>query len=204
MLTDPQNCEIHCEGLPAKASPRCSTRFQSPPAWKPGILEIHQIATNLGNSFVFDLARRHHHDARCRCYLWHHAISQRSASFRRVSIRVGRSAAMQSDVSTPVDLQPLTPFLLTHLHGDHVGYPPPDGRSSDGTYRRTGVSDVADNVPLQKFVDRELPDSDYPVPTDINFQKNYRDSFKRKSRLAMESSVFAGLQRPVRGAAQIG
>jgi hypothetical protein len=63
----------------------------------------------------------------------------------------------------------------THLHGDHVGYLPPDGPlSSDGTYRLTGVSDVAAIVPIQRFVDRAWPDYTYPVPADIDFQKNYR------------------------------
>jgi hypothetical protein len=65
--------------------------------------------------------------------------------------------------------------LLTHLHGDHVGSLPPEGPlSHDGTYRITGVSDVAGIVPILRFVDHAWPDYTYPVPAEADFQKNYR------------------------------
>jgi hypothetical protein len=66
-------------------------------------------------------------------------------------------------------------FLLTHLHGDHVGYVSPDTPlSPEGNYRLTGVSDVAAIVPIGRFVDRAWPDFTYPIPADLDFQKNYR------------------------------
>ncbi|MGC2505021.1 MAG: hypothetical protein WA369_00075, partial [Candidatus Acidiferrales bacterium] len=85
---------------------------------------------------------------------------------------IGRYAKRRFDAS---GLTTIDTFLLTHLHGDHVGYLPPDGPlSADGTYRLTGVSDVAAIVPIQRFVDRAWPDYTYPAPTDADFQKNYR------------------------------
>ena len=62
---------------------------------------------------------------------------------------IGGYAKRRFDVS---ELTSIDTFLLMHLHGDHVGYLPPDGSlSSDGTYRLTSVSDVAAIIPIQKF-----------------------------------------------------
>jgi hypothetical protein len=91
---------------------------------------------------------------------------------RRPGEWIGRYAKHRLDAS---GLTTIHAFLLTHLHGDHVGYLPPDGPlSSDGTYRLTGVSDVAAIVPIQKFVDRAWPDYAYPAPVNFDFLENYR------------------------------
>src|ERR1700733_11780746 len=43
------------ESLPAKLLRAAAPVFKALPAWKPGILEIHQIATNRGNSALLIL-----------------------------------------------------------------------------------------------------------------------------------------------------
>jgi hypothetical protein len=98
---------------------------------------------------------------------------------RRPGEWIGRYAKRRLEAS---GLTAIDTFLLTHLHGDHVGYLPPDGPlSSDGTYRLTGVSDVAAIVPISRFVDRAWPDYTYPVPANGDFQKNYRAFLQAQS-----------------------
>ena len=43
------------ESLPAKLLRAAAPVFKALPAWKPGVLEIHQIATNRGNSALLIL-----------------------------------------------------------------------------------------------------------------------------------------------------
>src|ERR1700726_2966996 len=43
------------ESLPAKLLRAAAPVFNALPAWKPGVLEIHQIATNRGNSALLIL-----------------------------------------------------------------------------------------------------------------------------------------------------
>jgi hypothetical protein len=74
-------------------------------------------------------------------------------------------------------------FLLTHLHGDHVGALAAElPLSADGAYRLTGISDVAAIVPVLRFVDRAWPDYSYPAPADADFQKNYRAFLQAQSK----------------------
>jgi beta-lactamase superfamily II metal-dependent hydrolase len=162
------------ESLPAKLLRAAAPVFKALPAWKPGILEIHQIATNRGNSTLLILpdGTTMMVDAGAIYGTTPYLSDPLPSGQHRPGEWIGRYAKRRFDAS---GLTTIDTFLLTHLHGDHVGYLPPDGPlSSDGTYRLTGVSDVAAIVPIQRFVDRAWSDYTYPVPADIDFQKNYR------------------------------
>ena len=162
------------ESLPAKLLRAAAPVFKALPAWKPGILEIHQIATNRGNSTLLILpdGTTMMVDAGAIYGTTPYLSDPLPSGQHRPGEWIGRYAKRRFDAS---GLTTIDTFLLTHLHGDHVGYLPPDGPlSSDGTYRLTGVSDVVAIVPIERFVDRAWPDYTYPVPADIDFQKNYR------------------------------
>ena len=65
-------------------------------------------------------------------------------------------------------------FVGSHLHGDHIGAVGPNAPiSSDGTYRLTGISEVAALVPVRKVIDRGYPSYDYPAPPEEPSWKNY-------------------------------
>ena len=162
------------ESLPAKLLRAAAPVFKALPAWKLGVLEIHQIATNRGNSALLILpdGTAMMVDAGAIYGTTPYLSDPLPSGQRRPGEWIGRYAKRRIEAS---GLTAIDTFLATHLHGDHVGYLPPDGPlSSDGTYRLTGVSDVAAIVPIQRFVDRAWPDYTYPVPADIDFQKNYR------------------------------
>ncbi len=144
------------------------------PAWKRGVLEIHHIATNRGNSALFILpdGTTMMADAGAIYGTTPYLGDPLPSTQRRPGEWIGRYAQRRLESS---GLEGIDTFLLTHLHGDHVGYMPPDEPlSTNATYRLTGVSDVAAIVPIKRFVDRAWPDYTYPMAADADFQKNYR------------------------------
>lgn len=162
------------ESLPGKFLRAAAPVFKALPAWKPGVLEIHQIATNRGNSALLILpdGTTMMVDAGAIYGATPYLSDLLPSGQRRPGEWIGRYARRRLQAS---GLAAIDTFLATHLHGDHVGYLPPDAPPSpDAGYRLTGVSDVAAIVPIQRFVDRAWPDYSYPLPADTDFQKNYR------------------------------
>ena len=162
------------DNLPAKLLDTAAPVSKALPAWKPGVLEIHHIATNRGNSALLILPDRTTMmvDAGAIYGVTPYLSDPLPSGQRRPGEWIGRYARRRLEAS---GLTAIDTFLLTHLHGDHAGYLPPDGPlSSGGTYRLTGVSDVAAIVPIHRFVDRAWPDYTYPTSANIDFQKNYR------------------------------
>jgi beta-lactamase superfamily II metal-dependent hydrolase len=161
------------EALPAhlRATTPTSTSL---PAWKPGVLEIHHIATNRGNGTFLILpdGTTMMVDAGAIYGTTPYLTDPLPSSQHRPGEWIGRYAKRRLESS---GLTTIDTFLLTHLHGDHLGYLSTETPlSPDGTYKLTGVSDVAAIVPINRFVDRAFPDYAYPAPADADFQKNYR------------------------------
>ena len=160
--------------LPAQLVRAAAPAFEALPPWKPGVLEIHQIATNRGNSTLLILpdGTTLMVDAGAIYGTTPYLSDLLPSSQHRPGEWIGRYVKRRLDAS---GLSTIDTFLLTHLHGDHVGYLAPDcPLSPDGSYRLTGVSDVAAIVPIRRFIDRGWPDYTYPVPAAADFQKNYR------------------------------
>lgn len=65
--------------------------------------------------------------------------------------------------------------LLTHFHGDHMGAIVADSpRSTLGDYRLSGITEIAESLPVARLVDRGWPDYAYPVPIADATMDNYR------------------------------
>jgi beta-lactamase superfamily II metal-dependent hydrolase len=142
--------------------------------WKPGMLDIHHISTGRGNSSFLILpdGTTMMVDAGAIYGRTEYLIAPKPDGSRRPGEWIGRYVKRQLD---PAGLQQIDAFLLTHLHGDHMGYLTADlPLSPDRSYKLTGVSDVAAIVPIQKFVDRAWPDYNDPLPATADFQNNYR------------------------------
>jgi len=141
--------------------------------WQPGFLDIHHISTGRGNS-VLTIApdgtsimvdagavkgpteplAAVRPDATCRPGEW-------IARYAQHHLRTAPS-------------QQLDYFLLTHFHGDHMGDLTPDSpTSTHGDYRLTGVTDVAELLPIRTLIDRGYPTYDYPAPTTYDATQNY-------------------------------
>jgi hypothetical protein len=64
--------------------------------------------------------------------------------------------------------------VLTHFHGDHIGEVAPDSPAAPGgDYRLTGISDVAELLPIGKIIDRGYPNYEYPAAATDDSVKNY-------------------------------
>jgi beta-lactamase superfamily II metal-dependent hydrolase len=94
--------------------------------------------------------------------------------------------------------------LLTHLHGDHVGDVRAENpRSAHGDYYLTGVSDVAEVIPIGKMIDRGFPGYNYPVavtdPAALNyaaFARSISLAGTQLERMKVGSSRQISLRRP--------
>ena len=169
------------DNIPANRLDAAAPAPKALPAWEPGVLEIHHIATNRGNSALLILpdGTAMMVDAGAIYGATPYLSDPLPSGRRRPGEWIGAYAKRRLEAA---GLNAIDAFLLTHLHGDHVGFLAPDGPlSSDGTYRLTGVSDVAAIVPISRFVDRGWPDYTYPVPADGDFQKNYRAFLQAQS-----------------------
>ena len=178
------------ESLPAKSLFAAAPILKALPAWKPGVLEIHHLATNRGNSALLILpdGTTMMVDAGAIYGTTPYLSDPLPSGQRRPGEWIGRYAKRRLEAS---GLTAIDTFLLTHLHGDHVGYLSPDSPlSSEGTYRLTGVSDVAAIVPINRFVDRAWPDYTYPVPANVDFQKNYRAFLQAQSKAGRKIERF--------------
>lgn len=170
------------------------------PPWKPGVLEIHHLATNRGNSALLILpdGTTMMVDAGAIYGTTPYLSDPLPSGERRPGEWIGRYAKRRLEAS---GLAAIDTFLLTHLHGDHLGYVTPESPlSPDGAYRLTGVSDVAAIVPIQRFVDRAWPDYSYPAAADADFQKNYRAFLQAQSKAGKKVERFrpgAGDQFPL-------
>jgi hypothetical protein len=141
--------------------------------WKPGYLEIHQLATNRGNSalLIFPDGTTMMVDAGALYGTNPYLSEPRPSASRRPGEWIGRYVQRRLK---PASLNGIDFFMLTHLHADHLGAVPPNATASAEGYVATGVSDVASIVPIRQFVDRAWPDYSYPSPANADFQQNYQ------------------------------
>jgi beta-lactamase superfamily II metal-dependent hydrolase len=183
---------LACELVPAqedgsaKNSAGAPTRFVP---WQRGLLDIHHISTGRGNSvlvicpdgtsILIDAgAVKGPADA---------MATARPNSNRRPGEWIARYARHHLGTSPR---QELDYAVLTHFHGDHIGDVTPDcPAASAGDYRLTGISDVAEIIPIGKIIDRGFPNYDYPAPfTDdgvTNYIRFIRSIEKRGTKIEM-------------------
>jgi hypothetical protein len=69
--------------------------------------------------------------------------------------------------------------FLSHFHDDHMSDLFPDSRVAEsGAYKLTGITEVGDQIPIRKMIDRGWPDYNYPGPLDSPAMRNYRAFLK--------------------------
>jgi beta-lactamase superfamily II metal-dependent hydrolase len=151
----------------------------SPPAlstyepWKQGMLDIHHIATGRGNStlFICPDGTSMMVDAGATNAPLSYTIAPKPDVSRRPGEWIGRYARRHLQAANRKEIDY---FILTHLHGDHMGEPSlQNPLSKSGNYRLCGVSDVAEILPIRRFIDRNYPSYNYPVPLNDPYQANY-------------------------------
>lgn len=148
---------------------RTASAFVGEPAasqltpWQPGFLDIHHINTGRGNSAlaIFPDGTSLLIDAGATVGDGPGMNALRPNGSRRPGEWIARYVQRQlkPTASTGLDYA-----LVTHLHNDHIGDPNASNAvAREGKYKLTGISDVAEAIPIAKLMDRGFPDYDFPA-----------------------------------------
>jgi beta-lactamase superfamily II metal-dependent hydrolase len=174
------------EAMPAQqhgATDNSNSSSTAMEPWRPGLLDIHHISTGRGNSvlIVCPDGTSIMIDAGAVKGPVEAMGPARPDSSRRPGEWIGRYALHHLRTAPKRELDY---FVLTHFHSDHMGDLMPDSPAArGGDYRLTGVSDVAELVPIRRLIDRGYPDYDFPAPATYDGTLNYirfvRDIAKR-------------------------
>jgi beta-lactamase superfamily II metal-dependent hydrolase len=145
------------------------------PPWSPGILDIHQISTGRGNSalIIFPDGTTALIDAGALPATNNpHSAPPRPDASRTAGEWIARYVRhMLAHEQTPA----LDYVILTHLHNDHIGSLAGVKKlSRNGAYRLTGITEVAEYVPIRMVIDQAWPDYNYPNPLATEAIRNYR------------------------------
>lgn len=172
------------------AFPSCTLSSQevgeSLPAWESGILEIHEISTGRGSStfFIFPDGTTMIYDAG-----EFTETNQQWRIPRYVEAKPDTTKASGEWIAAYINrLLAKTPInqidygVLSHFHWDHMGQATSSSPVSEmGDYKLTGITTVAEKIPLHKILDRGWPDYSYPVPQTSPTMLNYKAFIKWQS-----------------------
>jgi len=144
------------------------------PAWRKGELDIHHINTGRGEaqlmilpdgtSLLVDMSGK--------------TVEQPPFSLPTrpdASRAPGEWVARYVQRVLPQDANKIDYALITHFHGDHMGAIVDDSPlASNGAYRLSGITEVAEHLPITRVIDRGWPDYGYPRPIHNVTVDNYR------------------------------
>ncbi|MGY1410974.1 ComEC/Rec2 family competence protein [Luteimonas sp. A611] len=145
------------------------------PAWSEGELDIHHINTGRGDAllFVFPDGTSLLEDASGK------TVERAPFSFpsRPAASRApGEWVARHVQRALPQGARGLDYALLSHFHGDHMGAIDAQSPVSrlGGDYRLSGITQVAELLPIARLIDRGWPGYDTPSPINTPTMDNYR------------------------------
>jgi beta-lactamase superfamily II metal-dependent hydrolase len=148
-------------------------------AWKPGMLDIHQIVTGRGNAAFMrfpdgttmlvdagDVGDTESGGGAARG-----DADERPDASRTPGQRIARYVRHMLDGEEAR----LDYAVITHFHGDHMGsITGSEPRSAFGDYRLRGITEVAEELPPVRLIDRGWPDYGYLTPVPDKTFMNYR------------------------------
>ncbi len=126
--------------------------------WRPGTLDIHHIATGRGDStlIVAPSGAMALIDAGAVAGADPARVAARPDSSRNAGAWIARYAARRMAETGAGGLSAL---VVTHLHADHVGgVDPGAGGAGSADFTPTGVSAVAQAIPVDRILDPRWPD----------------------------------------------
>jgi beta-lactamase superfamily II metal-dependent hydrolase len=152
--------------------------------WRRGLLDIHHIATGRGDAtlivapdgttILIDAGATMQSDAA--------VLAAKPNAQRRPGEWIARYIRRRlAETGTNA----LDTLVITHLHPDHIGgVGKQTPWAESGAYRLTGVTDVAQAVPVVRLIDPDFPDYGYPPFEDTAASENYiayaRDRARRR------------------------
>ena len=135
------------------------------PDWQPGMLDIHQISIGgKGDAafFIFPDGTTLLLDAG-------EMVRSRPPNYDaplrpNASLRSGQWIGRYIRQVHPQQNRGVLDYaILTHFHEDHMGLVTEQSPlSASGKYRLTGITDVAEDVPIRRILDLGWPDYDFP------------------------------------------
>lgn len=149
------------------------------PVWQPGQLDIHHINTGQGNStlIVFPDGTSLLIDAGAINRLdWRTNKPRNNPIKPNADRQAGEWIARYVRNALRFQDKPVIDYaLITHFHDDHMGSPLNVSKRGEGRYILTGITEVADYVPIHKIIDRGWPSYNYPRSLDTDSMvANYR------------------------------
>lgn len=153
--------------------------------WTPGTLDIHHISTGRGSCAFLLCPDGTTMMVDCGAHeptadLARFMIDPKPDGSRRPGEWIARYIGRQMKAARREELDI---FLLTHFHDDHMGqFTDGAPKSRLGNYRLSGISDLAESLPVGRIFDRGWPDYDYPAPPDDPNQRNYQAFVKSPGR----------------------
>lgn len=155
---------------------QCQTEEEIFPKWKEGEMEIHHIYTGRGESvfcifpdgtnMLIDAGDTGpHNDPRTT----HGSPDESKQAGEWIARYISRVLEYREE-------KKIDYAYLTHFHGDHMGGAFPDSPKTKkgGDYILSGLTEVAENIPFKKMVDRDWPTYQYPTPQKGNTFENYK------------------------------
>ena len=135
--------------------------------WQKGYLDIHQISTGRGNAtfailpdgttLLIDAGAVNPLD-------WRTGLPRDLSNKPNNGRQPGEWIARYIRKCLAFRQKPVIDYaVLTHFHDDHVGSPVLANKKTSGSYALTGISEVAEHIPIRKILDRGWPDYRYPV-----------------------------------------
>ena len=153
------------------ASLAAQTRAPLAP-WTPGTLDIHHISTGRGNATFFILPDG------TTLLVDAGAAGDGAAEtdpHPDGSRTPGAWIARYIKRHRPSGITALDYAVITHFHGDHMGQVTSASPwDSSHRYRLTGITEVAQVLPIHMLLDRGWPDYLYPAPLNDETVANYR------------------------------
>lgn len=166
--------------------------------WRRGQLDIHHIATGRGDStlIVAPDGTTVLVDAGAMYAGGPYNLDERPSDLRRPGEWIARYVARRLQDTNGSGLDYL---VVTHIHPDHVGdVGPLLPRAGDGDYQLTGVSDVANAMPIGVVLDRGAPDYGNVEIRTAPFAQNYiRYIQSRRSAGARVERLHVGTDRQI-------
>jgi hypothetical protein len=147
------------------------------PQWSEGLLDIHHINTGKGESSFFILpdGTTLLVDAGATSTTKPRVTDSKPNDSRTPGDWISRYILhMMQDFND----KSLNYLLLTHFHEDHMGCYSETKTSESGAYKLSGITEVGENIPFDKVIDRGWPYYDWPVKMDNNEMKNYLQFLK--------------------------
>ena len=171
---------VGCQSMKSQEETTDETATNVLPDWQAGYLDIHQISTGRGNAAFLILPDG----------------TTRLIDAGDLGVSRGPQEIMQpmpNDSLRPAEwiVRYITHFsaplknggeidyaLMTHFDNDHIGDNGPLAVEKEGLdYKLTGISHVANLLPIHKLIDRDYPN--YTYPNEQHFAKEHVKNYQR-------------------------